>query len=306
MSAKLARPALPIIAPTVEAWRAMSADERERFLERVNEALSDPLVTMSETRAHKKAKSRALDRLGLHFNAIGRAIYLAEEMAVLYPGEPAFTPDVLAVLDVVEPEDDQRMAWVVADEGKGLDLVLEVLHRGDRDKDLVENVERYASLGIAEYFVYDRARQRIHGYRLPAEGPRRYQHIVPQGGRYASNVLRIDFAVIGGALRFFVGEAELVGTADRIERLQGVVDELNAKADRDDAELAQVATRAEQAMAALRATVIALFEARGIACPEEARARVAACDDPPTLQRWILRATTASSAEEALSAPPPA
>jgi Uma2 family endonuclease len=72
---------------------------------------------------------------------------------------------VLAVLDVPQPEDDERMAWVVADEGKGLDLVLEVLHHADRNKDLVENVERYARLGIPEYFVYDRARQRIHGHR---------------------------------------------------------------------------------------------------------------------------------------------
>src|SRR3954471_20669771 len=106
----------PIIAPTEEVWQAMSPAERERFLVRVLDALSDPVAAMSEGRPHKKAKTRALDRLGLHFSAVGRAVYLAEEMAVLYPGEPAFTPDVLAVLDVVEPEDDQRMAWVVADE----------------------------------------------------------------------------------------------------------------------------------------------------------------------------------------------
>src|SRR5262245_36984624 len=43
------------------------------------------------------------------------------------------------------------LAWVVAEEGKGLDFVLEVLHKGDRNKDLVENVERYAQLGIPEY-----------------------------------------------------------------------------------------------------------------------------------------------------------
>ena len=86
------------------------------------------------------------------------------------------------VLDVVEPEDDQRLAWVVADEGKGIDLALEVLHRGDRKKDLVRNVERYAALGIAEYFVYDRAEQRIHAFRLPPTGARRYQRVVPQGG----------------------------------------------------------------------------------------------------------------------------
>ena len=39
----------------------------------------------------------------------------------MYPGERTFTPDLLAVLDVAQPDpdEDRRMAWVVADEGKG-------------------------------------------------------------------------------------------------------------------------------------------------------------------------------------------
>lgn len=40
---------------------------------------------MSEGRPHKKAKTRAIDLLGLHFKAMGRLIYLAEEMAVVSP-----------------------------------------------------------------------------------------------------------------------------------------------------------------------------------------------------------------------------
>ncbi|MEP7119651.1 MAG: Uma2 family endonuclease [Byssovorax sp.] len=317
MSPRTGPASAPIIGPTEDEWRALSPAERERFLVRVLDSLSDPVAAMSEGRPHKKAKTRTLDRLGLHFNAVGRAVYLAEEMAVVYPGEPAFSPDVLAVLDVVEPEDDQRMAWVVADEKKGIDLVLEVLHHGDRNKDLVENVERYAGLGIAEYFVYDRGRQRIHGFRLPPSGPKRYQHIIPQAGRYTSNVLGLDLAVTGGNLRFFLGEAELPGTADLLGRLHGMVEELNAKADETEGELARATARADQAttradqvtvqrdeaITVLRTVLIGLLEARGVACPDEARARVAACDDPAILQRWILRAGTAASASEAIDAP---
>ena len=294
----------------------MSPAERERFLIKVNDALSDPIAAMSEGRPHKKAKTRTLDRLNLHFNTVGRAVYLAEEMAVVYPGEEPFSPDVLAVLDVIEPEDDQRMAWVVADEGKGVDLVLEVLHHGNRKKDLVANVDRYAALGIAEYFVYDRAEQRLHGFRLPPAGVRRYQRLLPQGGHYPSVVLGLDLAVAGGNLQFYVGQAELPGTADLIGRLHGMVGELIVKADRVASELAeantradqaitradQAVTRADQAMDALRAALLAILEARGIPCPEDARARVAACEDPAILQRWILRASSASSALEALSA----
>jgi Uma2 family endonuclease len=279
----------------------MTAEERERFLLRVLDALSDPLQVMSEGRPHKKAKTRALDLLGLHFRAMGRVVYLAEEMAVVYPGEEAFSPDVLAVLDVPQPEDDERMAWVVADEGKGLDLVLEVLHRGDRNKDLVENVERYARLGIPEYFVYDRARQRILGYRLPGPGGKHYQHIVPQSGRFRSTVLGLDLAIQGGTLRFFQGMAELFGSADLIGRLTGMVEELEAKADDAAAKAEQAAAKAEQAVTGLRGGVLAALEARGIACPDDARARLMACDDPATLQRWLLRAMTAASAAEALA-----
>ncbi|MEO5728137.1 MAG: Uma2 family endonuclease [Byssovorax sp.] len=308
MATKLAAPPSPPrslpVAPSEEEWRAMSPDERERLLVKILDALSDPRAAMSEGRPHKKVKTRSLDMLGLHFGAVGRVVYLAEEMAVLYPGEEVFTPDVLAVVGVAEPEDDQRMAWVVTDEGKGLDLVLEVLHRGDRQKDLVDNVERYARLGIPEYFIYDRAQQRIRGYRLPVEevgspakppGARRYQAIVPQGGRYGSNVLGLDLVIEDGTLRFFHGMAELFGSADLIRRLSGMVREREEKAE-------QAETRAEQAIAGLRTGILAALETRGIPLPDELRARVLSCDEPMTLQRWLLRGLSAASAGEVFSA----
>jgi Uma2 family endonuclease len=274
----------------------MTPAERERLVDQVNEALSDPQRLIGEGRPHKKAKSRAADMMGLHFRTLGRSVYLAEDMSVMYPGEVAFSPDVLAVVDMVQPEDDARMAWIVADEQRGLDFVLEVAFHGDRRKDLVENVERYARLGIPEYFVYDRARQRIHAYRLTSPGAGRYQPIVPQAGRYASRVLGLDMVIQGGALRLFCGSAELIGSDDLIERLSGMVSDLEAKAERAEAE----AERAEQAVAGLRQGVLAVLEARGVACPNEARARVMACDDPLALQRWLARATSARSAGEAL------
>jgi Uma2 family endonuclease len=280
------------IAPTEDEWQKLTPDERERLLEKVLDSLSDPRRLMSEGRPHKKAKSRALDLLGLHFNAVGRVIYLAEEMAVMSPGEEVFSPDVLAVLDVPQPEDDLRMAWVVADEKKGLDFVLEVLCRGDRNKDLVANVERYARLDIPEYFIYDRARQQIHGYRLTGPDVKRYQRIVPQGGRYSSKVLGIDMVIQGGTLRFFQGSAELISSDDLIGRLTGMVEELEAKA-----QLAEA--KAEQATAGLREGVLAVLDARGIACPDDARERLMSCDDPSRLQRWLSRAKSAGSAAEA-------
>ena len=280
----------------------MTLGEREALQLAVLDALSDPLDLMSEGRPHKRAKSRAIDTLGLHFKTLGRDVYLAEEMAVMYPGEPGFSPDVLAVLDVPQPDDDPRLAWVVADEGRGLDFVLEVLHHGDRKKDLVTNVERYARLGIPEYFVYDRAQQRIVGHRLPSAGERRYQRIVPQAGRYASRVLGLDLAVQDGSLRFFYGMGELIGSDDLISRLTGMVDNLEAKADAAEAKADAAEAKADAAeVEALRGAVLTVLGARGVPSSDEDRARVLSCDDPSTLRRWLARAATAASATEALA-----
>lgn len=273
----------------------MSPAQRERLLVEILDALSDPRSAMAEGRPHKKAKGQVMDMLTLHFGTTGRVIYLAEELAVLYPGEDVFVPDILAVTDVPQPEDDPRMAWVVAEEGKGLDLVLEVLHQGDRSKDLVDNVERYARLGIPEYFVYDRLRQQIHGYRLPVAGAARYQRIVPQAGLYRSMVLGLDLAVMAGRLRFFYGTSELFGTADLISRLKGMVEDLESKAD-------QAQALADEALAdGLRRAILALVEARQLSCSEGQRERVLACGDPSILQRWLVRAATATAMDEILA-----
>ncbi|KYF86930.1 hypothetical protein BE20_25435 [Sorangium cellulosum] len=294
-------PAPPPIAPTEAEWRAMTPAERERLLVQILDALSDPKSAMAEGRPHHKAKGRAIDMLTLHFGTTGRAIYLAEELAVLYPGEEVFAPDILAVLDVPQPEDDPRMAWVVADEGRGLSMVLEVLHQGDRKKDLVANVERYARLGIPEYFVYDRLRQQVHGYRLPAPDAERYQRIVPQMGRYASAVLGLDLAVVGDRLQFFYGMAELFGSADLIGRLKGMMASLESRAEQAQAQAEQAQVQAEAAMAGLREALLAALAMRDIPCPDEARARLLACQDPATLQRWLLRAMSARSLDEVLA-----
>ena len=285
------------VTPSEERWREMSQAERERFVESVNSALSDPIIAMSEGRPHKKAKSRAIDMLGLHFRAMGRHIYLAEELAVLYPGTPGFTPDVMAVLDVEEPEDDQRSAWVVADEGKGLDWVLEVLWAGNRKKDLEDNVERYASLGIPEYFIYDQKQQRIVGYRLP-EGAKRYQPILAQGGLYRSNVLGIDLAVVGRSLRFYQGTAELYDTKHLIERLEGILQSLEERADEAQRERDQAQRVNEKLISTTRQNIVALLGARGVSCSDAFRARIDACSDADFLGEWFTRALHATSEDD--------
>jgi hypothetical protein len=143
------------------------------------------------------AKVRTREVLGGFFSRMGRKVYLACELPVYYPGEPMFAPDVIAVMDV---EPHERMRWVVSAEGKGLDLALEIHVAGERRKDLERNVERFARLGIREYFLFDRGRLRLTGWRL--EEGRRYRALVPQQGFFASEVLGLNLKVEGERLRF--------------------------------------------------------------------------------------------------------
>ena len=217
-------------APTSEQWARMTPAERARVVDMLPAEV--PLELMSpEGDAHRKAKRDALDALDGFFRRTARKIYLSSELAVFYPGEPRFAPDLLAVVDV---EPHERMKWVVDHEGKGLDLVIEVHVAGSRTKDHQTNVDRYARLGIREYFLFDRARLRLHAYRLPAaqEGdpsrPRAYQRIVPQAGRFASEVLGLDLLLDGTRLRFFAGNAPLEDADERIARLGGMLDQVIA------------------------------------------------------------------------------
>jgi len=278
----------------------MTQVEREQFLVEVWDALSEERLAMPEGQPHKKAKTRAIDTLGSHFRAMGRRIYLAEDMTVLYPGEPSFCPDILAVLDVDQPEDDERMAWSVVDEGKGLDWVLEVLVSGERKKDLVYNVERYAALGIPEYFIFDRSRKRLYGYHLPP-GSKRYQPLVPQYGLYSSAVLGLDLAIVQGSLRFYQGTAELYDTAHLLKRLEGIVESLEARSAEAEARVKQESLEAEHARASLRRAIKVNLASRGITCSQEALARLEACNDTEMLTSWLERALGATSEADVFS-----
>ncbi|MER8232303.1 hypothetical protein [Streptomyces sp. NPDC094049] len=44
--------------------------------------------------------------------------------------------------------------------------------------------------------------------------------------------------------------------------------------------------------------VLVVLEQRGLTITDAARERVKHCDDPDTLQRWLKRAVTATTAEE--------
>jgi Uma2 family endonuclease len=212
-------------APPQEIWDRMTPDERGRVLDELPSEFDISEANPPEGDFHYEAKKSAKEVLGGFFQRIGRRVYVAAELPVYYPGQPVFAPDVFAVLDV---EIKPRASWSVSAEGKGLDLAMEILWAGRAKKDLEENVARCAALGISEYFVFDRRRLRLRGYRLPP-GAARYQPLVPQEGRLTSTVLGLDLALDGEKLRFYHGLAPLPESVELIARLGSMLNDVEAR-----------------------------------------------------------------------------
>lgn len=210
-------------APSQGAWEAMTPEERERaVLALPASAPVEPAVPEGD--AHRRAKCGAVQALESFFRRIRRSIYVSSDLAVYYPDEPRFQPDILVVLGVPPGE---RVKWVVSAEGKGIDLAIDVHlpgYKAPSEDGHERRLERYAALGIAEYFVVDRERRRLRGYRLSSEA-RAYEVIEPEEGRLPSRVLGLDIMVQGAKLRFFCGTALLPEADELIARLSSMLNE---------------------------------------------------------------------------------
>ncbi|MFY0525532.1 Uma2 family endonuclease [Archangium gephyra] len=233
-------------APTQQEWDGMSVEERAQVVESLPGEVTWDEMAMPEGDLHSQAKLETLDVLRGFFSRQGRQVYLGTELPVYYPDERRFAPDLLAVRDV---ETHPRQKWVVSHEGKGLEWVMEVHVGGDRKKDAEYNVERYARLRIPEYFIYDRARERLEAYRLPTPEASRYERIAPERGRYRSEVLGLEFELTGGTLRLWAGNALLLKSHELIEEAERRAE----KAERRAEEEARNREEAERRLAKLQA-----------------------------------------------------
>lgn len=257
------------VAPSAERWAAMGEVQRHAFHDEVLAALERQQLAMGESRQHGMTRYGAATLLGDYFRRTGQTVYTASDLPTYYPGEVVFSPDVLAVRGVEDPRyADPRRAWVVAEEQRGLDLVLEVLAFGDRHKDLAFNVARYARLGIPEYFVYDLRNQRLYGYRLPTASARNYQSITVKNGLLRSRVLDLDLGLVNGRLRFFHGDAQIPEADELIGRLDEMIAERERQLEAENA--------ARQAVDQARLDAVTRLEAELAARAEAEQARVVA------------------------------
>ncbi len=228
-------------APPQELWDRLTEAERQLVVDSLPSEFPPNEASPPEGDQHTEAVYGARTALRRFFGKTGRSIYVGTNLPVYYPGRVMCSPDVMAVLDVPT---HPRPSWIVSREGKGLDFALEVIVLGHRRKDVERNVELYARLGIHEYFVFDRPKLRLQGYRL--RGGSSYEPIVPQHGHFASSVLGLDLLVERERLRFYAGDAELPGADDLIDKLEGFVDDLEGRLAAAEVRAEEEARRAEE------------------------------------------------------------
>lgn len=214
-------------APPAEVWEQLTPEQRREIVDSLPSEFPLDEAAPPEGDPHWHPVTRARTTLDRWFRRAGRRVYVSGNLAVYYPGERVFSPDVIAVADV---ETHERDRWVVSDEGKGIDVALEVIVRGKRRKDLQRNVEWFARLGIPEYFVYDRKRGSLRGFRLASSAARAYEPVIPQRGHYASRVLGLDLVIEGGRLCFYAGDAAIPDTDELIDKLGALVDAAEQRA----------------------------------------------------------------------------
>lgn len=233
-------------APPQELWDRLSDDQRQRIVDSLPSEFPPNEAQPPEGDHHTEAVYGARTALRRFFKRGGRSIYVGTSLPVYYPARAMFSPDVMAVLDVPT---HPRSSWVVSKAGKGLDFALEVLVLGRRRKDLERNVEAYAQFGIREYFVFDRPKMRLKGFRLKSpvstspvakSTARAYDPIVPQGGQLESEVIGLHLRVEAERLRFYASDQALPGADDLIETLEGFSADLERR-------LAAAEKRAEEA-----------------------------------------------------------
>lgn len=220
----------------------MTADERAEVVAGLPSYFPVSEAAPPEGDTHFEAVARARDVLRGFFGRSQRRIWVANNLPIYYPRERMFSPDVIAVVDV---DGQSRDHWTVSAEGRGLDVAIEVLWSGWRKKDLKNNVERFARLGIPEYFIFDRRRLCILGYRLATPTARAYQPILPQFGAYRSERLGLELGVEGDKLRFYVGGASIPESAELIAQLDAKLGAAEAHAEEEAKRAEDEAKRAE-------------------------------------------------------------
>lgn len=194
---------------------------------------------LAETDLHRKLMTALIDQLERWY-AHDPLVYVTGNLLVFYvPGNKRrhVSPDVMVVRGV--PRGD-RLNYLIWEEGKGPDLVIELTSSSTRAEDTTRKFQLYRdTLKVQEYFLFDPfgdyLQPRLQGYRL-SRG--RYVAVRPVQGRLPSKVLGLHLERAGEMLRLYdpirrhwlpTPQEELAQIRADVQRLQQEVEDLRRR-----------------------------------------------------------------------------
>jgi Uma2 family endonuclease len=158
---------------------------------------------MGETDLHRNVMFESIESLKLYF--AGQQVYVSGNLLLYYqPGNRRrhVSPDVLVVKGL-DPRD--RNNYLLWEEGRPPQVVIEVTSESTREEDLFDKLEIYRDrIRVAEYFMFDPRGEylepALQGYRLIGD---RYEPMEMVVGRIESQELGLLLEKHGPRLRFF-------------------------------------------------------------------------------------------------------
>lgn len=159
---------------------------------------------MAETDWHRDLMNTLIQTLAAYYSA-KPLVYVSGNLLVFYkPGNRRkhVSPDVFVVKGVAK---HQRPNYLIWEEGKGPEVVIELTSQSTRDEDVEDKYELYQdTLRVSEYFLFDPLGEylqpQLQGHRLRRG---RYEPISPLKGRLPSKVLGLNLEGHGRDLRLY-------------------------------------------------------------------------------------------------------
>ena len=169
-------------------------------------------------------------------------------------------PDMLVAFGVDPAAYKASNAYVISEQGKPPDFVLEIASRSTGLIDVTDKRQDYAALGIGEYWRFDETGQ-YHGVRLAGERLVEGEYAAIDIEELPDGSLQGYSAALGLNLRWAGGELVFYDPATR-RRIATLADEREARIAEQEARMAEREARiaAEEARAAAEARVRELEE----------------------------------------------
>ncbi len=207
---------------------------------------------MAETDLHRELMVELIETLKLWF-ADSLSTYVSGNLLVFYEKgnkRRHIAPDVFVVPGVGNHIRDNYLLW---EEGRGLDAVIELTSKTTMREDLVKKRDLYLQkLGVKEYFLFDPKEDYLKpSFQAFRRVGNRFVSIKPIAGRIPSKVMGLHLERSGKQLRLWdpLSKQRVLTPTERRAAEAARADQADARADEEATRADEEATRAQQAEA---------------------------------------------------------